>query len=130
MSPAIEPVLPQHVLAAVRDLFLRSKIQAVARAAAVEVEIHGDFSTLLARLPEQSAVLLVNLEELPATALPALSASRAAGHRVIGFLSHVEVDLARAARAAGCLVMARSQFFARLPEILTGRFPAGAPVVP
>ncbi len=130
MSPLIEPSSPPRVLAAVKDLFLRSKIKAVAQAAAVEVEIFGEISGLLARLPEQPAVLLVNLEELPAAALPALTAGLSTGHRVIGFLSHVEVELAQAARAAGCVVMARSQFFARLPDILTGRFPAGATASP
>ncbi|MGH9451043.1 MAG: hypothetical protein ACRD11_10955, partial [Terriglobia bacterium] len=38
---------------------------------------------------------------------------------VIGFLSHVQADLATAAREAGCdVVMARSAFATQLPQLL------------
>ena len=41
------------------------------------------------------------------------------GGRVIGFGSHVDRELLDAARRAGCdQVLARSAFFARLPELL------------
>jgi hypothetical protein len=40
---------------------------------------------------------------------------------VVGFLSHVQKDLAVAARESGCdRVMARSAFTRDLPEILAG----------
>ncbi|HLL39636.1 MAG TPA: hypothetical protein VK357_08200, partial [Rubrobacteraceae bacterium] len=43
------------------------------------------------------------------------------GIPVIGFLSHVQKDLAVAARESGCdRVMARSAFTKDLPEILSG----------
>lgn len=39
--------------------------------------------------------------------------------RVVGYLSHVQGDLATAARAAGCdMVLARSAFVRQLPELL------------
>ena len=42
------------------------------------------------------------------------------GRRVIGFGSHVDTDLLRAARAAGCeTVLARSAFFPRLDDLLS-----------
>ncbi|MDQ1373520.1 MAG: hypothetical protein QOJ09_858, partial [Actinomycetota bacterium] len=44
----------------------------------------------------------------------------AAGVRTIGFGSHVDRELLDAARAAGCdEVMARSEFFRRVRELLT-----------
>ena len=49
--------------------------------------------------------------------LDALDALR--GRKVIGFGSHVDTELLRAARAAGCdTVLARSAFFARLDDVL------------
>ena len=40
--------------------------------------------------------------------------------RTVGFASHVDRDTVAAAEAAGCdEVLARSQFFRRLPELLT-----------
>jgi hypothetical protein len=52
-------------------------------------------------------------------ALDALPRLVAAGVRTVGFGSHVDRDLAEAARAAGCdEVFARSAFFARAAEIL------------
>lgn len=42
-----------------------------------------------------------------------------AGRRVIGFGSHVDTELLRAARSAGCeTVLARSAFFSRLDDFL------------
>lgn len=50
-------------------------------------------------------------------AVPAL-----AGSKVIGFGSHVDTEVLRAARAAGCgTVLARSAFFTRLDELLGNR---------
>ena len=44
-----------------------------------------------------------------------------AGRRVVGFGSHVDVELLDAARAAGCgEVLRRSEFFRRLGELLEG----------
>jgi hypothetical protein len=44
--------------------------------------------------------------------------------KTVGFLSHVQKDLAVAAREAGCdRVVARSAFTKDLPQILAGRTP-------
>lgn len=115
-----------HVMAAVNDLFLRSKITAVAQAAKVDLNVFGDFNRLRAQLSDTPALVLINLGELSPQDVPLLAELLQAGHRVIGFLSHVEVDLARVVRATGCEVMPRSQFFERLPEILLEHANAGA----
>lgn len=115
-----------NVMVAVSDLFLRSKITAVAQAAKVDLNVFGDFNRLRAQLSDTPALVLINLGELSPQDVPLLAELLQAGHRVIGFLSHVEVDLARVVRATGCEVMPRSQFFERLPEILLEHANAGA----
>lgn len=115
-----------NVMAAVSDLFLRTKINAVAQAAKVDLNVFGDFNRLRAQLSDTPALVLINLGELSPQDVPLLAELLQAGHRVIGFLSHVEVDLARVVRATGCEVMPRSQFFERLPEILLEHANAGA----
>ena len=51
-------------------------------------------------------------------AMEALAGLAAGGARVIGFASHVDRERADAARADGCVVLPRSAFFRRLPELL------------
>lgn len=96
------------VAAYVPDLMDRSKVSAAA----------GDrvtFARTPADLPDVEADLVVVDLSRPGVldALPSL-----AGRRVLGFGSHVDTDLLDAARAAGCEVLARSKFFARLEELL------------
>lgn len=114
-----------QVMAAVNDLFLRSKINAVAQAAQVDIKIFGDLGRLRAQLGNDPALVLINLGELSRQDVSLLPEVRQAGHRVIGFLSHVEVELARVVHATGCQVMPRSQFFEQLPEILLKHVTAG-----
>ncbi len=75
-------------------------------------------------MAENLGVPVLLIVDLNITAVDPMAAIRlakghAAGPRVVGFLSHVQVDLAAAARAAGAdQVMARSAFTAQLPELL------------
>jgi hypothetical protein len=67
--------------------------------------------------------VIVDLNHRSGSALDLLRAIKADAKigpaRVIGFLSHVQTDLAAAARGAGCdIVLARSTFSERLPELL------------
>ena len=62
------------------------------------------------------------MHPLDGGAIPAIERVRAekSGVRMVGFLSHVQVDLAEQARAAGCdEVMPRSKFTQNLAEILS-----------
>ncbi len=126
MSPPNNQAGAPQVMAAVNDLFLRSKINAVAQAAKVEIKIFSDLGRLRAQLSSRPALVLINLGELPTQEFPFLKELLQAGHHVIGFLSHVEAELARVARATGCEVMPRSKFFERLPEILQEQANTGA----
>ncbi|RIK77606.1 hypothetical protein DCC62_09260 [candidate division KSB1 bacterium] len=126
MSPSNNEAGAPLVMVAVNDLFMRSKINAVAQAAKVDLNVFGDFNRLRAQLSDTPALVLINLGELSPQDVPLLAELLQAGHRVIGFLSHVEVDLARVVRATGCEVMPRSEFFERLPEILLEHANTGA----
>ncbi len=112
------------VIAAVDDLFFSAKIEAAARQLAIKVVIAGDFQqlseSLKSLLPDTVILDLNSRVCAPLEALrqiksdPALSAVW-----TIGFFSHVQVDLQREAKEAGCdQVVARSAFSARLPEYL------------
>jgi len=98
-----------RIAAYVPDLMDRSKVAAVGGDAVTFV---GSPSELAGAGAEVVVVDLARPGVLEA--LPALGAVR-----TIGFASHVDHDLAEAARAAGCgEVLARSRFFSALPDLL------------
>jgi hypothetical protein len=100
------------VVAYVPDLMDRSKVKAVAPAvrwARSGAELAGGAG------PDVVAVADLSRPG----AVDGLGAAAAAGARTIGFGSHVDRDTLAAARTAGVgEVMARSEFFRRLPELL------------
>ncbi len=109
------------VLALVDDLMFQSKILETARHTGAEVKIVGTADALVAQAQaEPPALVLVDLNARAAP-LEAVERLRAAGSAVpvVGFLSHVQADLAERARAAGCSeVMPRSKFTQQLAAIL------------
>ena len=102
------------VLALVRDLLFASKIALAAKNAGVEVKIVRD----PAQLADQAApLMLVDLNQA-GTIDAAANWKRITGRRVVGFVSHVDVEVARLARASGIdKVMARSGFVDSLPGL-------------
>ena len=113
---------PIYILVA--DLFFRSKIRAVAEAADVAVQFARSFEELQALLPKArgSANVIIDLNDRSLRPLEILPGLAQAGHRLLGFLSHVDVATANAARDAGCTVLPRSKFVENLPAILAGEF--------
>lgn len=109
------------VIALVDDLFFQSKILETARRMGVEVKIVATGEQLVAEAANGSpALLLVDLNARQGP-LEAIEQLRRTGNQrpVIAFLSHVQVELAERARAAGCQqVMPRSQFSQNLAAIL------------
>jgi hypothetical protein len=87
------------------------------------VRSFDELQALLASSANQ-ANIIVDLNDRalrPLDYLPGLAkAPQTAG--LLGFLSHVDVATANAAREAGCTVMPRSQFVENLPAILAGEF--------
>jgi len=108
----------------VADLFFRSKIRAVAEAAGVAPQFVRSFDELQTALAASSnrAQIIVDLNDRSLRALEFLPGLAHAGHRLLGFVSHVDVATTNAAREAGCTVLPRSKFVENLPAILAGNF--------
>jgi CheY-like chemotaxis protein len=121
------------VLAGIDDLFFLAKVQSTAKAAGVRLVEAPDAAKLEAALnagiPD---LILLDLNCAACRPLEFLQAIKQIPGRkeipVVGFLSHVQVDLVQAARGAGCdVVLPRSKFSASLAQILQG-FPGGGAV--
>jgi PleD family two-component response regulator len=116
----------RRVLAAVEDLLFRSKISETAQAVGVEAAFPRSPKKLLDELrasPPDLLVLDLNSSRFEPLELLRIVESDDALREVstVGFLSHVQGDLALAAREAGCdRVMARSAFVENLPRIISG----------
>ena len=119
--------MARRVLAAVEDLLFKSKISETAAQLGVDARFPRTPERLLGALRESPPDLLVL--DLNSARFEPLELLRIVKHdkdleRVptVGFLSHVQKDLAVAARKSGCdHVLARSAFTRDLPKILAGR---------
>ena len=113
--------MSKSVVACVEDLFFRSKIDATARHLNVPVRF-TDVRGLpgACREGETAAVLIELSNNGPLESVRSLRADKACGDLpIIGFLSHVDRDLARDAEEAGLTrVLPRSQFSETLPDLL------------
>ena len=111
-----------HVVALVDDLFFQAKIQEAARHLGIELRTVGTGEALVEEVEKEAPRLVIvdlNARQGPLEAIERLGAG---GHAVplIAFLSHVQVELAERARAAGCReVMPRSKFTQNLATILS-----------
>lgn len=112
--------MSKTIVACVDDLFFRSKIEATARHLNVPVQFVKP-----SELPRASAGAAAVLMELSSNGDAVAAVEQLRGGKsksdvpVIGFLSHVDKDLARQAEAAGVTrVMPRSEFSEGLPDLL------------
>jgi CheY-like chemotaxis protein len=117
----------RRVLAAVPDLFFASKIRGTAQALNVTIEFSRVADALFdAAKLEVPSLIILDLEADAADPI-ALAARLKQDEQLravplVGFLSHVRTDLQQQARAAGVdLVLPRSAFTSRLPDILLGK---------
>lgn len=109
------------LVASVDDLFFRSKIDATARNLNVPVRFIERKDLTAVCLEGKTAAVLLELSN--GDSLDAIRALRQNPKTrdvpVIGFLSHVDRDLARDAESAGVTqVMPRSQFAETLPDLM------------
>ncbi len=109
------------ILVAVRDLVFRSKIHAAAERLGVAVRLAPRGTPLSEAARELGGgTALVDLAE-PGVLEEIRLVKRSGGVRVVGFLGHLEVELARAAREAGAdEVLSRGQLVQRLDDLLRG----------
>jgi DNA-binding NarL/FixJ family response regulator len=109
-------------LGLIRDLFFRSKIDAVASALGATVAYASSLDAAALRCAEQKPDLVfADLSDSTFPALETIQKIRAVAPdaRVVGFASHIDLKPLNAAREAGFeLTLSRSEFTARLPDLL------------
>ena len=115
--------MPPPILVVVDDLFFLAKIQQTARQVGVPIETvePSKAEVQAAEGPVRSVILDLNHRSGKAVdTIRTLKENQATKNvRLLAFLSHVQSDLAAAARDAGCdVVLARSAFSQQLPQLL------------
>ena len=109
-------------LGLIRDLFFRSKIDAVAAALGATVAYASSLDAATLRCADlKPDLVFADLSDSTFPALETIQKIRAAAPdaRVVGFASHIDLKPLNAARAAGFeLTLSRSEFTARLPDLL------------
>lgn len=118
--------MERSVIVAVDDLFFAAKIRTTAEHLGVEVVLPRSLEALH-EAARKSALVIVDLHLqrydpfLIASSLKEDEKLRELP--LVGFFSHVQIELQRRAQDAGYdRVLPRSAFTKRLPEILQGRF--------
>jgi DNA-binding NarL/FixJ family response regulator len=102
------------------DLFFQMKVLETAKHLGLEFKVAANADSLMELLATSPKLVIVDLN-VRSGALSAIERVRAekGNVRMVGFLSHVQTDLAAQARAAGCSeVMPRSSFTQNLAAIL------------
>lgn len=109
------------VVALMDDLFFQMKLAETAKQLGVEVKVAANGEALM-KLVESAPKLVIvdlNARSQPLQAIEKLRQTRK-DIRVVGFLSHVQRELAAQAQAAGCdEVLPRSSFTQNLAAIIS-----------
>jgi CheY-like chemotaxis protein len=110
-----------RVVALMDDLFFQMKLAETAKQLGVEVKVATNGEALLGLLESAPKLVIVDLNarSQPLQTIEKLRQARK-DIRVVGFLSHVQTELAAQAQAAGCdEVLPRSSFTQNLAAILS-----------
>ena len=108
------------VVALMDDLFFQMKIAETAKHLGLELKVAANSDALMALLEPVPSLVIVDLNSRsqPLSAIERLRAAQK-DLKVVGFLSHLQRDLAAQAESAGCTeVMPRSVFTKNLAAIL------------
>ena len=116
--------MERNIIAAVDDIFFAAKIRATAEHLGTKVSFSRDLPSIIEAARETKAALII--VDLHATRFDPLALARAlkadphlSATSLLGFFSHVQTALMQQAQEAGYdLVLPRSAFTARLPEII------------
>src|SRR5258707_11978937 len=109
------------VVALMDDLFFQMKLAETAKQLGVEVKVATNGEALIGLMESEPKLVIVDLNAR-SQPLQAIEKLRQAHRnvRVVGFLSHVQRELAAQAQAAGCdEVLPRSSFTQNLATILS-----------
>jgi DNA-binding NarL/FixJ family response regulator len=110
-----------RVVALMDDLFFQMKLAETAKQLGVELKVAANGEALMELMASEPKLVIVDLNarSQPIQAIEKLRQSQKEV-RVVGFLSHVQRDLAAEAQTAGCdEVMPRSSFTQNLAAILS-----------
>jgi len=110
-----------RVVALMDDLFFQMKLAETAKQLGVEVKVATNGEALAGLMLSEPKLVIVDLNarSQPLQAIEKLRQTRK-DVRVVGFLSHVQTELAAQAQAAGCNeVLPRSSFTQNLAAILS-----------
>ena len=108
------------VVALMDDLFFQMKLAETAKQLGIEVKMATNGEALMGLMASEPRLVIVDLNarSQPLEAIEKLRQVRK-DVRVVGFLSHVQEELAAQAQAAGCdEVLPRSSFTQNLTSIL------------
>ncbi len=112
-------------VAVVTDLIFATKIRGTAEALGGSVRLVRDAAGLTAALGEGGVRLVIvdlNADRIDIAGLVRLAKGAAGTPRVVAYFSHVQGELAKAAREAGAdEVMARSAFVERLADLVSNK---------
>ena len=113
---------PKRVLAVVSDLFFSSKLTEAAKRSGLALEFVKEPKDVLEKAQTKPSLIIFDLNFEAAQPLKLMSKlkgkSETKGISLIGYLSHIQVDLKQQAQEAGCdMVMARSALSQNLPQI-------------
>jgi CheY-like chemotaxis protein len=113
----------KKLVAVLSDLMFMVKIQEAAKAAGLEPIFVKSQDEALARARENPAVIILDLNNTGTAPLDLIAKLKSDEETskidLLGFVSHVQIDLKQAAQEKGCdMVIARSAFSQNLPAIL------------
>jgi PleD family two-component response regulator len=113
---------PRRILAVVTDLFFSVKLTEAAKRAGLSLEFVKDSNEILEKARTRPSLIIfdLNFEAVdPVKLIAKLKEDSATkGISLIGYLSHIQVDLKQQAQEAGCdMVLARSAFSQNMPQI-------------
>ncbi len=126
----VKPI--EKILLAVDDMFFAAKILSTAQHLGKSIERVKSAAEIEAAISvDSSALLIIDLNSTKFAALEVIAMLKAQSQlstTILGFLSHVQIDLRRQAEEAGCdYILPRSAFSQLLPEILSGKMPKAVP---
>jgi DNA-binding NarL/FixJ family response regulator len=110
-----------RVVALMDDLFFQMKLAETAKQLGVELKVATNGEAFMGLMESEPKLVIVDLNarSQPIEAIEKLRQARK-DVRVVGFLSHVQKELAAQAQAAGCdEVLPRSSFTENLAAILS-----------
>ena len=112
----------KKVLAVVNDLFFSVKITDAAKRAGLALEFVKDGTELMEKAKHRPALIILDLNFEPVEPIQTIvklkGSPETKGINLIGYLSHVQVELKVQAQDAGCdMVLARSAFSQSMPQI-------------